>query len=55
MPLNTDCPAMTIDATPPIAFSLHIEPSNMPKLMKINDVTMESNIPNRIVILNILV
>ena len=55
IPLNTDCPAITTEATPPMDFSLHIEPSHMPRLIKSKEVMTESKMPHIIVTLNMLV
>lgn len=46
IPDKTDWPTITIDDIPPIDFSLHKEPNNIPMPIKNSDVTMLNNIAN---------
>ena len=46
IPDNTDCPTITIEDTPPIDFSLQIEPNNIPIPIKNNDVIILNNMAN---------
>ena len=52
IPDKTDWPTITIDDTPPIDFSLHNEPNNIPSPIKNKDVIMLNNIANIIPTLN---
>ena len=48
IPDNTDCPAMIIEDTPPIDFSVHIEPRSNPTPIKNKEVTKLNKIANSI-------